>query len=133
MNWRDRLNRFMQGRYGQDQFSRFLLLVCMVFLILSFFIRIPGLSLLVLLVLGYVYFRMLSRNVSARYAENQKYLELKERVTGFFKGAGRRGMRQGDHMIFRCPKCSQKIRIPCGKGMVEITCPKCRTKFRKRT
>ena len=133
MNWRDRLNRFMYGRYGQDQFSRFLLAVCLVLLIISFFVRVPGLSILVLLLLGYVYFRMLSKNISARYAENQKFLELKEKFLGFFRrGSGNVG-RQGDNMIFRCPKCSQKIRIPCGKGMVEITCPKCRTKFRKRT
>lgn len=133
MNWRDRLNRFMYGRYGQDSFSRFLLSVCLVLLILGFFVRIPGLSLLVLLLLAYVYFRMLSRNVPARYAENQKFLELKARVLGIFKGNGGRAQRQGENMIFRCPKCSQKIRIPCGKGLVEITCPKCRTKFRKRT
>ena len=133
MNWRDRLNRFMEGRYGQDQFSRFLLLVCLVFLIVGFFVRIPGLSILMLLLLGWVYYRMLSRNISARYAENQKYLELKGRFLGFFKGSSGRASRQGDYMIFRCPKCSQKIRIPIGKGMVEITCPKCRTKFRKRT
>ena len=105
----------------------------MYLLIISFFVRVPGLSILVLLLLGYVYFRMLSKNISARYAENQKFLELKEKFLGFFRrGSGNVG-RQGDNMIFRCPKCSQKIRIPCGKGMVEITCPKCRTKFRKRT
>ena len=133
MNWRDRLNRFMYGRYGQDQFSRFLLVVCLILLLLSFFVRIPLLSILVLLLLGYVYFRMLSRNVTARYAENQKYLEFKDKVMGLFGRRGGSGTRQGDNMIFRCPKCSQKIRIPCGKGMVEITCPRCRTRFRKRT
>ena len=133
MNWRDRLSRFMYGRYGQDQFSRFLLGVCLVLLILSFFIRIPGLGILILMLLGYVYFRMLSKNITSRSAENRKYLELKERFLRFFKGKPGRAQRQGDNMIFRCPKCSQKIRIPCGKGMVEITCPRCRTKFRKRT
>ncbi len=133
MNWRERLSRFMYGRYGQDQFSRFLLVVCLVILILSFFIHIPGLGILVILLLCYVYFRMLSKNIQARYAENQKFLELKEKFLGFFKGGSGRAQRQGDKMIFRCPKCSQKIRIPCGKGLVEITCPKCRTKFRKRT
>ena len=133
MNWRDRLNRFMYGRYGQDQFSRFLLIVCLVALVISFFVRIPGLGIVVLLLLGYVYFRTLSRNVTARYAENQKFLELKERFLGLFRRNGSHARQQQDHMIFRCPKCSQKIRIPCGKWMVEITCPKCRTKFRKRT
>lgn len=122
----------MTGRYGQDQFSRFLLIVCMICLVLSFFVRVPGLSLIVLLILGYVYFRMFSRNIPARYAENQKFLALKDRFLGFFKG-GHGAQRQGDKVIFRCPKCSQKIRIPTGKGAVEITCPKCRTKFRKRT
>lgn len=133
MNWRDRLSRFMYGRYGQDELSRFLLIIALVLLILGFFVSFPGLSLLVLGLLAYVYFRMLSRNITARSAENQKFLELKGRVQGFFRGRSGGAQRQGDKVIFRCPKCSQKIRIPCGKGMVEITCPKCRTKFRKRT
>lgn len=133
MDWRDRLNRFMYGRYGQDQFSRFLLGVSFVLLILSFFIRASGLGLLILLLLGYVYYRTLSRNVTARAAENRKYLELKERFLGLFHRGVQRDGRQDGKVIFRCPKCSQKIRIPAGKGLVEITCPKCRTKFRKRT
>ena len=105
MNWRDRLNRFMYGRYGQDQFSRFLLVVCLILLLLSFFVRIPLLSILVLLLLGYVYFRMLSRNVTARYAENQKYLELKGKVMGLFgKGGGsgkQRACRRFNTVAFR--------------------------------
>lgn len=133
MNWRDRLNQFMYGRYGQDQFSRFLLAVAFVLLILSLFVRIPGGSLLVLLLLGYVYFRMLSRNISARYAENEKYLRTKEQVLGFFRGKKNHAEDLKANHIYRCPKCGQKIRIPRGKGMIEITCPKCRTRFRKRS
>jgi hypothetical protein len=123
----------MYGRYGQDDLSRFLLIVALVLLIANLLFRLPGSAVAVLLILGYNYFRMFSRNVPARYAENQKFLELKERFLGLFRRNGSHARQQQDHMIFRCPKCSQKIRIPCGKGMVEITCPKCRTKFRKRT
>ena len=133
MNWRDRLNRFMYGRYGQDELSRFLLIVGFILLILDLLFRIPGVGMIVLLILVYNYFRMLSRNVPARYAENQKFLQLKDRVLGFFRGGRGRAEDLKTNHIYRCPKCSQKIRIPRGKGMVEITCPKCRTRFRKRS
>ncbi len=133
MNWRDRLNQFMYGRYGQDQLNTFLLIVGAILLVIGMFVSVPGLSLVVLIILGYTYFRMLSRNIPARYAENQKFLQLKDRVTGFFhRGKGRAEDMKVNH-IFRCPKCRQKIRVPRGKGMIEITCPKCRTKFRKRS
>ena len=133
MNWRDRLNRFMYGRYGQDELSRFLLIVGFILLILDLLFRIPGVGMIVLLILGYNYFRMLSRNVPARYAENQKFLLRKDRVLGFFRGGRGRAEDLKTNHIYRCPKCSQKIRIPRGKGMVEITCPKCRTRFSKRS
>ena len=133
MNWRDRLNRFMYGRYGQDELSRFLLIVGFILLILDLLFRIPGVGMIVLLILGYNYFRMLSRNVPARYAENQKFLQLKDRVLGFFRGGRGRAEDLKTNHIYRCPKCGQKIRVPKGKGMIVITCPKCSHEFRKRS
>ncbi len=35
--------------------------------------------------------------------------------------------------FFKCPACSQRIRVPRGKGKVEITCPKCGNRFIKKT
>ncbi len=133
MNWRDRFNRFMAGRYGQDDFSRFLLIVALVLLVLEFLFGIPGFGIVIFLLLGYVYFRMFSRNIPARYAENQKYLQMKNKAAALFGGRGAGRADQKTHHIYKCPKCGQKIRIPKGKGMVEITCPKCRTRFRKRS
>ena len=133
MNWRDKLQRFMYGRYGQDQLSRFILIVALVLLVLGSLFRLPLVSTVVMLLLIWTYYRMLSKNVQARYAENQKYLELKDRVLGFFTKTKNRSEDLKTHHIYRCPKCGQKIRVPRGKGMIVITCPKCRTEFKKRS
>ena len=72
---RRRLEEFMQGRYGADEFSRFIMAVTLVLLILNMFTRIPLLYLLALVFLGYGYFRMFSRNISKRSSENYAYLQ----------------------------------------------------------
>ena len=58
----------MQGRYGTDQFSRFLLGAAVVCLVLSLFIHSGIWSFLILLLIVYCYFRMFSRNIQKRYA-----------------------------------------------------------------
>lgn len=139
-DWRERLRNFMQGRYGSDQYSRFLLVVTLILLILNFVFRSSIFGILAAVTLVWVYYRMLSRDMMKRRNENQKYLELRDKVASFFRNFRIPGLSrnqaqsaQADFRIFRCPKCGQKIRIPKGHGMVEITCPKCRTRFRKRT
>ena len=69
----------MQGRYGVDAFARFTMGVALVAIIISIFFpggnRIGALfDTIGLLVLLYTYYRMLSRDIQKRYAENEKYL-----------------------------------------------------------
>ena len=61
--------------------------------------------------------RIMSKNHSKRYAENQKFLELKNRVVGFFRG-GTRAFKDKEHCYFRCPSCHQQVRVPKGKGHI---------------
>ena len=64
MNWRDRFSKFMYGRYGADQFSKFLLGLTIALCIISLFVprRLGSLfSTLILLLIFYTYFRMFSR------------------------------------------------------------------------
>lgn len=131
---RDKFIRFMQGRYGVDQLSRFLMGVALVSIILSIFIR-GGLGTLLntigLLAIVYLYFRIFSRNIQKRYAENQKYLSMTARLRTRLNKEKSMMTQRKTHHIYTCPGCGQKIRIPKGKGRIEIDCPKCHTKFIK--
>lgn len=129
---RERFYRFMQGRYGNDRLNQALMILTLVFMLLSFFGH-GGFSLLALLLLGYSYFRMFSRNIYARSAENQWYLKQEGKVRGFFSAKKREISQRKTHCIFKCPNCKQKIRVPRGHGRIEITCRKCGNKFIRKT
>lgn len=132
LSMRDKLNRFMAGRYGNDQMNRTILILGLIFFVFSAF----GSGLFYLLGLAcllYVYFRFLSKNIYRRSAENSRYLQYEYKVRKFFSDI-RRNLQQGrTHHIYRCPSCKQKIRIPRGKGKIEIRCPKCEHKFIKKS
>ena len=131
------LENFMRGRYGMDAFGQFLNICVLVLLILSFFRIFWFLYLPAILLLVYAYFRIFSRNRGARALENERYLRVADCVKGFFRRGGSGGRPRQDrndpYRIFPCPGCGQKIRVPKGKGRIEITCPKCGRQFRKRT
>lgn len=129
---KEKLYRFMMGRYGNDQFNRFLMILAMICFVLSLF-RIPGVYLIGLFCLVYVYFRMLSRNTYKRSMENNKYLQCEYKVKRWFSGVKRNMQQRRTHHIYKCPSCRQKIRIPRGKGKIEIRCPKCGQTFIKKS
>ena len=128
-----RFMEFMNGRYGVDQLSRFMLGVAMVCLILNVFVRQQFVNMLVLVILGVCYFRMFSKNYTQRSAENRKYLEMTQ---GIRTWAGRQknlAAQNRDFHIYKCPSCGQKIRIPRGKGKIMVKCPKCGHEFKKKS
>lgn len=129
-NW---FTNFMNGRYGADELSRFMLGTCLVCMLLNIFTGISLGYILALALLGLCYYRMLSRNYTQRSAENQKYLELTWKFREKFNRTKRRVAQSKDYHIYKCPSCGQKIRIPRGKGRICITCPKCRHEFKKKS
>lgn len=128
---KEKLQHFMIGRYGVDAFSRFLLGVTLVLCVLDLFSRNVFLHSWTLLLIIYVYFRMLSKNYNRRYQENVKFLQIKDKVLAKFRREKSHMEQRKTHHIYKCPTCKQKIRIPKGKGRICITCPKCKTEFTK--
>lgn len=133
--FRQKVMQFMQGRYGVDQLSNFLIGAAVFIALLGMFVRVPALNLLcwILIIIGYV--RIFSRNTSKRYAENQKFLDKTFGIRNAFakmKYRMKYGKQTSDpYYIYQCKKCGQKIRIPKGKGKIMVTCPKCKYQFKK--
>lgn len=148
---REKLYRFMQGRYGVDDLSKFLMALLFVVLIISLVFRLPYVGILMWVLLVWTYFRMFSKRLDKRRKENDAYLKLRNGFLGIFGvkpkvasyqyGAYRGSTsytkqatpKDKTHRIFLCPECGQKIRVPKGKGKIAITCPKCSREFVKRT
>ena len=130
---REKFQRFMAGRYGVDELSKFLNIVLLVLLVLSIFIRSGILYLLALGILIYSYFRMFSRNISKRYEENQKFVNFRYRNVVKWNNFKKRFAQRKEYRFYRCPQCKQTVRVPRGRGKICITCPKCRTEFVKKS
>ncbi|MFR8249661.1 MAG: hypothetical protein ACLVAT_11595 [Lachnospiraceae bacterium] len=121
-NWRDKLYRFMQGRYGRiDELGRFLMYLLFGLLLVSFFVRSSIFSLLILLVLIYDYYRILSKDISARYQENQHYIQAREKVRTKWNKLTGKSRRQHPSNYTNVSTCGQKVRVPKGKGKYRFT------------
>lgn len=131
MRFKERLQRFMYGRYGVDGLGNFIIWTAVALMILSWFIPGPVLGTVSLVLLFWGYFRMFSRNVQKRYQENCVYYRYVNKVKDFFKKQKSYMQQRKTHHIYKCPQCKQKIRIPKGKGRVAITCKRCGTEFIK--
>ena len=135
--FRERVINFMQGRSGVDQLSNFLIWTAVGIAILTIFIRIPVLQIVSWGMIIYAYVRILSKNTSKRYMQNQKFLDYTFGIrNAFAKLKYRIKYRKqdtGSYRIYKCRKCGQKIRIPKGKGKIMVTCPSCKNQFKKRS
>ena len=115
------LQRFMYGRNGVDELSWLLVIVGLILSIVASFTGLMILSLLSYILLIVAIWRMFSRKTDKRQAENQKLLSFWKRI------------RDRQHRYFSCPKCKQTVRVPRGKGKVNIRCPRCGEQFVKKT
>ncbi|MGX8702319.1 hypothetical protein [Caproiciproducens sp.] len=141
MDW---FRRMMTGRYGTDQFSVALAVFYALLSLIAQLFRLPVLLLLAYVPLVFCFYRMFSKNISRRYQENTRFLKwwspVQDRLRRTFYRLRSRthntAYRMRDrktHRYYKCPHCSNILRVPKGKGKISITCPVCRTEFIKKT
>lgn len=136
MRFKQKIAQFMYGRRGTDEFSRFLLIVTIVLIVLSW--PFSGIFSSILWVLGlaclvYSYVRILSRDIYKRQKENSWYLQKRQAVRKWFRSLKERWLQRKDYRFFRCPSCHTLLRVPKGKGKLLLTCRKCGNRFERKT
>ena len=131
-------SKLMAGRCGFDALSSFLLRCSLTPLLLSVLLQraAGGYVSTALYILGMVLFvwavwRAFSRSLSRRSAENQHFVQSSF-YTGL-SGAAVRFSQRKDYRFYRCPGCKRWLRVPRGRGTLEIRCPGCGSRFRKKT
>ena len=131
----DRLNlriaEFMEGRYGMDNFNKFLLITGFILVLIGPIISPVDFIGWIFVVVAAI--RGLSRKFDQRERENEIYIKVTRAPKRFFSGLSKRWKNRKTTLYFKCSKCKQKLSVPKGKGKIRIICPKCGKEIFKNT
>lgn len=107
MRMREKLYRFMQGRYGTDKLNQFLFYLELILLVLSLFFR-KNIVINILFYISIIIYlaRALSKNYVARSIENQKFIRVQAKVTHRFQAINK-SLKDKQNKYLVCPECAQ--------------------------
>ncbi|MBQ1353510.1 MAG: hypothetical protein IIY42_01555 [Ruminococcus sp.] len=135
-NFFEKFMMFMQGRYGMDSLNGFILVLSFVIWTVNIFVfnRLAHYIIMVvqLLLVALFIFRMLSRNVTMRSAENRRFQKVYEPVKNWVQLTYKRIRDRKDYRYLKCPVCKAQLRVKNIKGRHNVRCPKCRSEFEKK-
>ncbi|VYU10385.1 hypothetical protein [Clostridium tertium] len=139
--------KFLNGIYGIDYLTIFLLILSSLFNIWVFTVPLGFICLIL------SFFRMLSKNHYKRRSENQNFVRIVNKPLGklgmalpynsnpitindfiyAFSLLANKFKNWSKYKITKCPSCGQKLRLPRRKGKIVVTCKRCNNKFDLRT
>ncbi len=126
-----KMGQFMIGRYGNDELNRALMIASLVCLVLSIFWGVFYLVALALML--WSIFRTYSKNIPARMRERDTYNRLIGKVCTKCRLYKRMWVERKTHRYFKCKQCKAVIRIPKGRGEVDVGCPRCHTRTKRKS
>lgn len=127
-NFKYKFQRFMSGRYGNDDLNKFIMKVWFAALFISLlFGRMSAAAYLILNIISWsillsMYYRMFSKDWYKRQYENQLFLSKKNYLM-------RRWNDRNTYKYFNCPTCKAHLRVPRHAGKITIHCRNCNTSF----
>ena len=140
--WIQRAAAFMQGRNGADALGNACLRLYFVLVIVNLFLRSKIMSILLFLLIAFMIFRLFSKNLTRRRAENLAYWNLRERVRTFFRKfkpfralsdwwekKKKRLSKLPTNAFRTCPSCKAELCLPRRRGKHTVRCPRCGKEF----
>lgn len=129
------LYNFFQGRNGFDPIAKLTVWLSLAFAVLSLFGGVVGLifDTVSIVLMVYTWWRVLSRNVYKRQAEVRRYFDRTAGIRQMFRNLKTRIVQGREYKFFTCPTCHTMLRVPRGKGKIQITCRKCGNRFSGKT
>ena len=126
------LQRLMADRNGADELTLAVLIVSMLLSFIGRLSRLAVLDVIALVADIYVLYRILSKNIVKRAAENQKFTALWAKCVSGVRQFTVRMKNRKNYKYFRCPECHALLRLPRKVGEVNVTCGKCKHTFKQK-
>lgn len=110
-----------------DELNRLLIIIDIILIIVSLFIKTFLLDLFKFIILGIIIFRIVSKNKTQRSKENKLYLKIINTITKPFKNIIRNFKDRKTHVYKRCSKCKTTLKLPLPntRGINHAKCPEC--------
>lgn len=134
MGFFQKLGQFMYGRNGFDTYTFFLFIVALAVSTANFFVWDYWASIVMyvvqLLILAYAVFRILSKSVHKRSAENRRFVAIWTAVKNFFILQKNRLRDIKKYRYRKCKYCKATLRLKRRRGKHTVRCPKCHGEFK---
>lgn len=126
---KEKLNSFMKDKYGIDNLNMFLFELYFIIVIINIFINFFILTIMQIVIILIMFFRIFSKNKNKRIIEEKAFLKIKNCIKSYFIKFKNKDKY---HIYKKCPKCKIIIRLPLpySIGIKYVTCPKCKNKFK---
>jgi uncharacterized paraquat-inducible protein A len=125
MNLRDKISRWMYNRYGFDKLSYVLFIVYGALVLINIFIRSELMNFVMVLIIVYILFRLMSKNTTKRRMENDHFIKYLNRMKGLLQLNKRRIVEMKTYRFRRCPNCKTGLRLKRIIGTHKVECPRC--------
>lgn len=125
---KEKVLRYLSRAYGYDMLSKHLYYVGLLVFVIGIVINNNILKIASLFFFSVSLVRTLSNNRSSRLRELARYKRLIRGVVVRFNVI-KANLKDKQYKHLVCKKCYKQLRVPRGRGQIEVTCNNCRNKM----